>query len=699
MNETKHHFGLQLRKPGNTMPRSIGLLHSAIVMGISGLSFILPASGGESTLTAEREEPAFRELKLLIKTNATRSAHWLVGVYAGIAENGGSLKHAAQWRAAAAETCQALQYRDGTPNMRCRARAAAAIGAHELAIELYLAAMELERDGNSRANDARQAAVLAVRARDYARAAQLFDLVEKHGITWVKELGKKRAAQLRAFAPKKDDPQATLDFVRGFWIGNSPGEGIYYEDAIRMLAPLLAPPSKLPEKTRDEVRQLIEDYLRKNGSQSALDEWMRQALLDAGGSPEKKAELLFRMGMDLYQQGDHGEALQYFQQAAVPGASSWPEAIFNSGCILQQQGRPEEAILAFAKLLGTNVNNRAESGDIMSPFKNYQHRACVETAHCYESIRDFRNALEYARLAGSKYPYQTWCDTGAQSHGDDMNQWYAMLDVLANLEATDDSTVAAAAGKLLAAGNSHAGRILMQCGTSAVDAVVRVSRSSEPERRLAAIATLEGIGTNATSAAPRLVELLKDEDGGVAAQAAKALRAMGPGGRVAVPALVAALGDSREAVRVNAMQSLCDLKIERQHVPLMLAAIQSDNKRQAEAAVSLLGRVGSLGADAVPELLKIASRNSGWQKGGVAGALTVIGEPALMPVALALREFLRRPAQQQDREQLLFLHNTLRVLAPLATNRVNELAALVMEQPDTEVTGFQEALSASGPAA
>jgi tetratricopeptide (TPR) repeat protein len=682
------------------MPTSVGLLHRAAVAVMTGLALVLPASGGESILTAEREEAAFRELRSLIETNSTETAHWLAGVYAGIAERGGSLKHATEWRAAATEIYQARQYQDGVHNMRYRARSAATIGANDLAIKLYLGAVQLDEDGNNRASDARQAAVLAARAGDYTRAAQLFDLVEKHGMEWVKELGKKRAAQLRDFEQKKDDPQAVLDFVRGFWIGDSPGEGIYYEDAIRMLRALLAPPSKLPDKVREEVMHLMEDYLRKSGDQSALDEWMRQALLDVRGSPAKRAEVLFRMGFDLYQRGRLEEALQHFRQVAeVPGAKSWPEAVFNAGFILKQQGRPEEAIRTFARLLSTNVNNQAESGDIMSPFKNYQCRACTETAHCHESLHDFKSARKFAQFAGAKYHYDTWCGTCARGHADEMKQWTEMLDVLANLESTDARVIAAAAGKLLAAGNSHARRVLVQCGASAIDAAVKVSRSEERKSRLAAIATLEEIGANATSAGPRLVEMLKDEDEGVAAQAAKALGSMGPKGRVAVPALIAALGDPRKVVRVNAMQSMRDLKIDREHVPLMLAALQSDNKTQAEAANDLLDKVGNLGADAVPELLRIAAQNPDRPNDGIQRTLIIIGEPALMPVAMALREFLKRPAEQQGRWELLFLHNTLRCLAPSATNRINELAALVKQQADTRVTGFQEALSASGPAA
>jgi hypothetical protein len=59
------------------------------------------------------------------------------------------------------------------------------------------------------------------------------------------------------------------------------------------------------------------------------------------------------------------------------------------------------------------VNDLAPSGNLMSVYQNYRHRACWQLSACHEELGDFDAALQFALMARDRYPYQTWCGTCA----------------------------------------------------------------------------------------------------------------------------------------------------------------------------------------------------------------------------------------------------------------------------------------------
>jgi len=656
-----------------------------------------PVLGGESILTPENEEGAFRELPGLLEGHHANAAYWIASIYRDMADKGAQLEHAAEWRAVASELYDANQYRREKDEhyFLYRARAAAAVGANKVAIKSYVAALGKTDDNSDKARYARYAAVCAMRMDDYERAIELFGLTEKHGMTWAKELGKKRADQLREYIKTKNTAESRIKLAREFWIGDSPGEGLYYKDAIAAVKPLLAPPWQLDDTTRQEVMQLIEHWLSKSDDPAALKAWRAKTMSAADTSPEKKAEVLFRTGVGLHKAGKLDEALKHFRQTAEhPKVRSWPEAVFNSGYVLMQQKRWKEAIAEFDRLLKATVNNKAEGDNIMSPYRNYQHRACNRTSLCYESLRDFKNALKYTRLANSTYRFESWCGTCARSDADSAMQRLAMLEALTKLESMDPPVIAAAAGKFLGAGNEHAKRVVVQLGAAAVPEIVKTLRSEKRDTRLMAVDALGKIGPEAADAIPRLIELLKDKDDAVAGEAARVLRRMGPKGRLAIPALIRTLGDERGAW-ANAKQSIRELGINPDQLPLLLDAVASENHQEARAAADLMDDVDGLGAESVPLLFEFAHKNPG-RADRVHGALVKIGEPAVMPMANALRKYVRLPDEERKRDPYLFLCNGLRLLAPHATNHIDEIAAMLVEMQGHPTTGFRETLASMG---
>jgi HEAT repeat protein len=98
---------------------------------------------------------------------------------------------------------------------------------------------------------------------------------------------------------------------------------------------------------------------------------------------------------------------------------------------------------------------------------------------------------------------------------------------------------------------------------TAVPALVRSVRSSDPEMRVAAIQTLRGMGAEMKPALPALREALADGDARVRQAAAEALGALGPPARDAADELRAAMNDASPEVRQAAGEAL--LNVLRQH--------------------------------------------------------------------------------------------------------------------------------------
>ncbi len=51
----------------------------------------------------------------------------------------------------------------------------------------------------------------------------------------------------------------------------------------------------------------------------------------------------------------------------------------------------------------------------MQIYRNYSNRSALQISIAYEKMGDYRKALDYARLAKTRYPYQSWCGTCIQS--------------------------------------------------------------------------------------------------------------------------------------------------------------------------------------------------------------------------------------------------------------------------------------------
>jgi tetratricopeptide (TPR) repeat protein len=92
-------------------------------------------------------------------------------------------------------------------------------------------------------------------------------------------------------------------------------------------------------------------------------------------------------------------------------APSWPKAMFNLGLLEERQEHYPRAIGYFQSVLDSHPNDKEPGANLMQVYRNYSHRSVLSISECYEKMGQFQQALRYARLAQTRYPYQSWCGT------------------------------------------------------------------------------------------------------------------------------------------------------------------------------------------------------------------------------------------------------------------------------------------------
>jgi HEAT repeat protein len=137
---------------------------------------------------------------------------------------------------------------------------------------------------------------------------------------------------------------------------------------------------------------------------------------------------------------------------------------------------------------------------------------------------------------------------------------------------------------------------------------------------LDAIAFLKQLGMDTEPVVPVLIASLRDGK-----LRAKAVRLLGEVGKKAVPALVKALRDRDEAVKVAALQALRASKGEAREAIPELILLLGDPRVRSQASLTL----GSIGKEALPALLKaLDNEDDDYTRVGAAMTLGHLGEDA-----------------------------------------------------------------------
>ena len=145
------------------------------------------------------------------------------------------------------------------------------------------------------------------------------------------------------------------------------------------------------------------------------------------------------------------------------------------------------------------------------------------------------------------------------------------------------------------------------------------------------------IGPEAKVAVPALIQALKDEDKYVRDDAAWALGKIGP---AAVPALVKRLNDKNEDkdVCASVMEALEEIDIEARTVmPILIEALKDKDKRIRRSAAQALRKIGPEAKAAVPALIELLNFDDEARR-WAANALKKINTPEGMKVLEEYKE-------------------------------------------------------------
>lgn len=145
---------------------------------------------------------------------------------------------------------------------------------------------------------------------------------------------------------------------------------------------------------------------------------------------------------------------------------------------------------------------------------------------------------------------------------------------------------------------------LPRCGPKSVPLLLGALADKDTKVRAYAASALSAFKLEPAELLPTLTNRLKVEEELIVRQSL--LRTLAKLGKDAIPALVEALGDKQEAVQKAALSALgsIGLPAEPALAKVKELALKSDHPDIRKTAVSVLGRFGSSGSDAVLELLK-----------------------------------------------------------------------------------------------
>lgn len=172
-----------------------------------------------------------------------------------------------------------------------------------------------------------------------------------------------------------------------------------------------------------------------------------------------------------------------------------------------------------------------------------------------------------------------------------------------------------------------------------------------PDLRREAIRAIAALGPGARDALPVLTRATRDEQEEVRFWAVEALRKLGPLARPAVPALLVVLTDDTRRVQVAARAAL--EAVGPSAMPALLPALRSPDPWVRANAAEALGGMGG-GAKVVGELSRMLSDDSLWVRASASWALGRLGgqaKSAAKPLTRLLEEELRRDPSLSDPRQ------------------------------------------------
>jgi HEAT repeat protein len=164
---------------------------------------------------------------------------------------------------------------------------------------------------------------------------------------------------------------------------------------------------------------------------------------------------------------------------------------------------------------------------------------------------------------------------------------------------------------------------------AAVPTLAKFLRDPKREIRLKAVDALASLGSSAKAAVPELTAALKDSDEALRLGAANTLGKIGIEAKSAVPALVEALEDTSNIVRLKVTNALANMGLEAESaVPALIEAMSDPDQEVQMGAIGALGRIGVQAKPAIPELTRALTNPNSRTRVSAMMALSNIGAGA-----------------------------------------------------------------------
>jgi tetratricopeptide (TPR) repeat protein len=149
------------------------------------------------------------------------------------------------------------------------------------------------------------------------------------------------------------------------------------------------------------------------GDESGRTAWEDKVLEDFKTNGEACASVYLGRGMRAFKNQDFATATSLFRRICSDYSDSqaYGDAQYTLALILQQQQSYDEAIVQYARLFRSKIDDYAKPVDNNEDYKCYHFRAALGISGCYEEKGDYLHALEYAELARDHYKFMSWCES------------------------------------------------------------------------------------------------------------------------------------------------------------------------------------------------------------------------------------------------------------------------------------------------
>jgi tetratricopeptide (TPR) repeat protein len=179
------------------------------------------------------------------------------------------------------------------------------------------------------------------------------------------------------------------------------------------------------------VHQEIIRCLSGLNDDAGRDAWENKVLVDFKSDVDACAGVYIDRGLRAYHLWrDYDTALMWMRKACAqsPDLKLWGDAQYSVGLILQDQKQFDEAIAAFNEIFPSKVNDHLLEEGSSDDCKNYRFKSALRVSECYESKNDLPRALEFARLAKTRYQFISFCPFCQKRAREELDKRIAALE-------------------------------------------------------------------------------------------------------------------------------------------------------------------------------------------------------------------------------------------------------------------------------